>query len=117
MPTSLLTAAARLIAAGVDVEIHDENINTQYNFEHIGINLLGAPYIPEAIRIQNEISRKENAKYILGGQVISGLSQEELRRLLEILHITEMMTQPWRLCLSRHQKLNFCKKHFFDSGI
>ena len=88
MPTSLLTAAARLIAAGVDVELHDENIKPmQLSSSYVGINLLGAPYIPEVIKLQKEIDERvqEKAIYLLGGQVVSsspnGLSQKQFKRL------------------------------------
>ena len=41
MPTSLLTIAARLLHAGVDVTIHDENIEpAKITSNYIGINLL-----------------------------------------------------------------------------
>ncbi|MFC2135944.1 radical SAM protein [Bacteroidota bacterium] len=79
LPTSLLTVGSRLLDAGVDVEIHDENLRPrQISSEYVGFNLLGAPYIPEVIRAQKEIGEKT---YLVGGQVVSGLSKDQLRRL------------------------------------
>jgi len=46
MPTSLLTAGARILHAGVSVSIHDEDIaRSAPPSDVIGINLLGAPYV------------------------------------------------------------------------
>ncbi|MDO8340027.1 MAG: hypothetical protein Q7T16_05205 [Candidatus Burarchaeum sp.] len=90
MPTSLLTAGARLLEAGVDVSFHDENIMPyrpsanpdEPSAKCVGINLLGAPYIPEAIRLMEKIgSETGNTTYLLGGQVISGLTQEQFTAL------------------------------------
>ncbi len=88
MPTSLLTAAARLLAAGVDIELHDENTKPlQLSSNYVGINLLGTPYIPEVIRLQKEIDKNSQEKitYLLGGQVLSeglqGITPSQFKRL------------------------------------
>lgn len=84
MPTSLLTVGARLLNSGVDVTFHDENIKPRkLSSKYIGINLLGPPYIPEAIDLQREINRElgNDVIYLLGGQVVSGLTQSQFRRL------------------------------------
>ncbi|MBI2558684.1 radical SAM protein [Candidatus Woesearchaeota archaeon] len=84
MPTSLLTAGARLLEAGVDIEIHDENIQPKrISSPYVGINLLGAPYIPIAIDMQKEISAetRNDAVYLIGGQVASGLNTSQFRLL------------------------------------
>ncbi len=84
MPTSLLTAGARLLDRGIDIELHDENIRPrQLSSEYVGINLLGAPYIPEAIRMQREIDEgvQRGVTYLLGGQVVSGLTSAQFKRL------------------------------------
>ena len=53
MPTSLLTAGARLLNAGIDVTFHDENLRPlEVSSNYVGFNLLGAPYIPEVIKLQ-----------------------------------------------------------------
>ncbi len=86
MPTSLFMAGARLLSAGVDVEFHDENLRPrQVSSEYVGFNLLGAPYIPEVIRLQKDIKKECGEKtFLVGGQVVSGLSESQLQRLFEI---------------------------------
>ena len=84
MPTSLLTVGARLLNIGVDVDFYDENFKFYDNkTNYVGVNLLGAPYIPEVIKLQQRIKQnsKEDFKFILGGQVISGLSKDQFTRL------------------------------------
>jgi len=83
LPASLLTAASRLADAGVEVKLHDENISPrELSSQHVGIGLLGAPYIPEVMRMQREIREEvENPTYLLGGQVVSGLSPEQFHTL------------------------------------
>lgn len=81
--TPLLSAGSRLIQAGVDVTFHDENIrprNIKSNL--VGINLLGAPYVPEAIKIQEETRRvSDDIHFLLGGRVVSGFTPEQFRYL------------------------------------
>lgn len=83
MPTSLLTVGARLLKSGIDVKFHDENLNpAQISSDYVGFNLLGAPYIPEVIKLQERIRKKIGEKtFLVGGQVVSGLSPDQLKRL------------------------------------
>jgi hypothetical protein len=83
MPTSLLTISARLLNAGVDVTFHDENIKTaEVAADYVGFNLLGAPYIPDVIKLQDEIRKESGDKtFLVGGQVVSGLNPDQLKRL------------------------------------
>lgn len=77
MPTSLLTIAALFINMGVEVEIVDENIESvNINHNLVGINLLGAPYIPSAIQFEKKLRHKFNDKFtlLIGGQIVSGLN-------------------------------------------
>lgn len=84
MPTSLLAAAAILLNAGLEISILDENIET-HSFDNnaLGINLLGAPYIPTAIQYAKSLKRKYDRDFvlILGGQTVSGLSDNQLSQL------------------------------------
>lgn len=84
MPTSLLTIAAILNEIGIETKIIDENI-TEVEFEDniVGINLLGAPYIPVAIEIEKKLLEKfgNNFRLLLGGQVVSGLSDNDFKSL------------------------------------
>lgn len=80
MPTSLLTVAARLLHAGVNIEFCDENLSqSSLNCATLGVNLLGAPYVQRA---RDLLARarllREDVTLILGGQVISGFRAEEL---------------------------------------
>jgi len=83
MPTSLLTASARLLNAGIDVTFHDENLRPlEVSSDYVGFNLLGAPYIPEVIKLQQRIKEElGEKKFLVGGQVVSGLSTHQLGRL------------------------------------
>jgi len=88
LPTSLCTAGARLMQAGADVRIHDENLReAAVRSNIIGMNLLGAPYIPEVISLQKRIRDGVGGvggdafKFILGGQVMSGISDDQRVRL------------------------------------
>ncbi len=83
MPTSLLTVGARLLNAGVDVSFQDENLRPrEISADYVGFNLLGAPYIPEVIKLQGEIKRESGDKtFLVGGQVVSGLNPDQLERL------------------------------------
>jgi|SRR5579871_1151075 len=83
LPTSLLSAASRLIAAGADVTIHDENLRpAAVSSSTIGISLLGAPYIPVVQRMQARFDREAGSpQYLMGGRVISGLSPSQFRSL------------------------------------
>ncbi|MAG60916.1 hypothetical protein CL619_03970 [archaeon] len=83
LPTALLTVAARLLEAGIYVGVHDENLKeAKVNSKNVGISLLGAPYIPEAISLQERLEQEAKGRnYFLGGQVISGLSDSQLTKL------------------------------------
>jgi len=84
LPSSLSITAARVLAAGGDVEIQDGNIRKP-NFTNsiVGANVLGAPYIPIAIELKKQLVETfgEDAQLILGGQVISGLTADQFSRL------------------------------------
>lgn len=84
MPTALLTAAARLIKAGVQVTLHDENLRTAtITSDKVGVNLVGAPYIPEVIKLQKRLQdeTRNEVKLILGGAPISGLTKDQINEL------------------------------------
>jgi hypothetical protein len=74
LPNSLLTAAARIMHAGGDVvDIQDANLRPWHSHaDIIGVNLLGAPYIPE---VREKIAKVlgPTIPLAVGGQVINGL--------------------------------------------
>lgn len=83
MPTSLLAAATILLKVGFSVSIQDENIASNSVERITGINLLGAPYIPVAIELQNRLNHIFGDDYLLliGGQIVSGLTDSNIKRL------------------------------------
>ena len=83
LPTAMLAQGARLMAAGVNVQFHDENIKkAELHGEHVAIGLLGHPYIPDAIKRQKEVLEEyPDAKVYLGGQVIGQLPEDQFHRL------------------------------------
>ncbi|PIZ44261.1 hypothetical protein COY32_06770 [candidate division WWE3 bacterium CG_4_10_14_0_2_um_filter_41_14] len=84
LPTSLHTAGARLAHAGVDVRVQDENLRPlEINSSNVGVNLLGAPYIPEVIKLQKRIqaTTRDDLQFILGGQVMNGISRAQQAQL------------------------------------
>lgn len=80
---SLLSVGSRLMHAGADVTFRDENLHPrQINSNLVGINLLGAPYVPEAIKIQKETRRvSDDIHFLMGGKVISGFTSNQFQRL------------------------------------
>lgn len=81
MPTSLLTVGSRLIQAGIDVEFQDGNLRPlSLDRRFIGVNLLGAPYIPE---VREKIMRLLHPDQVLiaGGQVTTGLTVSQFSKL------------------------------------
>lgn len=77
-PTSLWTVGSKLIQAGADIDFADENLrpaNTD-GADVLGVNLLGAPYIP-LVRERFRSILKGDRKFIVGGQVVTGLNQTQ----------------------------------------
>jgi len=89
MPTSLLTAAARLLRAGQNVSLIDENLSRCTQLLPVtGINLVGAPYVPRAIEFVGRMSRwQPEGTLLLGGQVVSGFSEDQFRRLFGVMGV------------------------------
>lgn len=83
MPTSLLTVAARLLAAGVDVKVCDENLAYPAPLGPlVGINLLGAPYVARARECLARVkAHSVHARLLVGGAVVSGFSRAQLHTL------------------------------------
>jgi hypothetical protein len=73
--TSLRTVWAILEDSGVDISLHDENFRptTQLDSDIVGINLLGAPYIPVAIETIRMLRSKfwNELSFVLGWQVLT----------------------------------------------
>src|SRR3989344_4305964 len=91
MSGPVVALAAQLMAAGHQVEIVDFNIDSYgdnrvrlllSNAEVIGVSVMGSPGIPNAIQLVQKISRNyPRARVVVGGQVISHLSNEQFARI------------------------------------
>ncbi len=90
---SLCALAARLIAMGHRVRIVDLNIDSLddqelqayfKNADIIGVSVVGAPYIPGAIKFAHQMSTlAPNAKLAFGGQVIKRLEKNQFEKIFE----------------------------------
>ncbi len=84
--TSGWTAGSMLEGSGkVTVAYHDQNLRPGLGEEKsrfIGVSLLGAPYIPEAIKIQSQLP--VGTKFVVGGKVVDGLHKvDETGRVID----------------------------------
>ncbi len=79
-PSSLLVAGARIMAAGGDVDFQDGNLRSvDLKRDVIGVNVVGAPYIPIVLQLRDRIKSvvAKDFKLLLGGQVVDGLAAQE----------------------------------------
>ncbi len=84
LPSSLTTVGARILAAGGEISFQDANVRpVEYSSHIVGVNVVGAPYIPVVITLRQELSRVlgDEALLVLGGQVLSGLTPAQCKRL------------------------------------
>lgn len=91
MPSSDITVMAQVISAGGEVEFSDGNLEMPPHFAEmdadqtvLGMSLIGPPYIPEALKLIENIDRLRDAsgqalRIVLGGQVVSGLKPSEFQ--------------------------------------
>lgn len=81
----LIMAGARMEAGGyAEVDFIDENFGDAsldvFDADTVGINLVGAPYIPKAIQMIRDRVRN-GTRVLLGGQIIDNLSDAEFEQL------------------------------------
>ncbi len=91
LPNGLLMVAAQLMSVGVKVVILDENLGDRIDAlgmcEHfadadaIGIGALGAPYVPEAIRVAERLRNRYGTPIFVGGEVINNLAPAQFVRM------------------------------------
>ncbi len=87
MPTSLISIASVLNQLNLEVDIVDENLNLDYDLQNIvGINLLGAPYIPVVKDFESRLEKKFGNDYTLfiGGQIVNGFTNIEFNKLFGV---------------------------------
>ena len=82
-PDSLITLAARLEVAGIRSCIFDENLRQAPDASDIiGLTVVGAPWIPVVRQRILELSQNSpRRRFIIGGQLAAGLSQDETEQL------------------------------------
>lgn len=80
MPTSLLTVASQLLAAGFNVGIEDENFSQVTQAPGpLGVNVIGPPYISAAKELQTRLLEGgSKAPLLLGGQGVAGLTRAQM---------------------------------------
>lgn len=84
LPTSLISVAAFLSALSIEIDFKDENIEPVIDYSNnVGINLLGAPYIPKVRYYENLLTERfgNNYSLFIGGQIVNGLSSYDFSRL------------------------------------
>ncbi|MBP7057440.1 radical SAM protein, partial [Candidatus Gracilibacteria bacterium] len=84
LPSSLATVGSRILMAGGEIAFQDGNLRPLvFDQQVTGINLVGAPYIPEVIKLREQImaSVGPDADLVLGGQVLTGFTREQFQRL------------------------------------
>lgn len=84
LPTSLIAAGSIFLDLGIDIEIRDENIEEVKHYtNNVGINLLGAPYIPKVNHYEEILKSKfsNDYKLFIGGQIVDGLNNYDFSRL------------------------------------
>lgn len=81
-PTSLWTIGSKLIQAGADIDFIDENLHTAdtSKADVVGVNLVGAPYI-SLVRERFRDVIESDQELLLGGQVITGLTRDQISKL------------------------------------
>jgi hypothetical protein len=104
LPNGLLSVAARLMNAGAQVAILDENVGDRVNLlanrrrldgaDWIGIGALGSPYLPEALRVAEEIRRWHDQPLFVGGEVITRLAPDQFSRIFQTVdHCVQIREQ------------------------
>jgi len=98
---SLVSVASRIISINPNAKIKfvdfniDEYDDLKYTFEEsdaLGISLLGAPYIPEAIKFVWKIEKDFPKKQVaIGGQVIEHISQEAFSQIFCDLAVKQII--------------------------
>ncbi len=84
LPGSLLNLGSRLMAAGIEPEIADLNLDPTPDwdkYDALGFNILGAPYIPEVMHVVQAIRANGCRKPVLiGGQGIVRVRPDHFAR-------------------------------------
>lgn len=87
LPTDLLLVGSRLEQVGIGAIVHDLNLHPipkkeelqQYDF--FGIGIIGAPYIPGAINLAQDLKSQTNQPICVGGPALEKILPEQFTRL------------------------------------
>lgn len=80
LPMDLHKIAASFEAAGTPTDVVDLNLETLPpldSYDHIGIGVIGMPYIPGTQAIAREVYEKTGKKPLIGGQIIQAFRPDE----------------------------------------
>ncbi len=94
LPTDLHTVAARLESVGIKTDVIDlnfdqlpENIG---DYDHIGIGVIGPPYISSSIKLSEEVMKLTGKKPMIGGPGTKYFSPEQFNTLYgDVIQIKE----------------------------
>jgi hypothetical protein len=84
LPMDLHKIAASFEAAGTPTDVVDlnlESLPSLETYDHIGIGVIGMPYIPGTQEIAREVYEKTGKKPLIGGQIVKDFTSDEFRKL------------------------------------
>ncbi|HLC72546.1 MAG TPA: radical SAM protein [Candidatus Nanoarchaeia archaeon] len=87
LPTDLLLVGSRLEQSGIETRMHDLNLHRlpkkeelqEYDF--FGVGVIGAPYIPGAVHLVQDLADKTKQPICVGGPALEKMSPEQFARL------------------------------------
>ena len=95
LPTDLHKVAGRLDSVGIKTDVVDLNLEPipedlqKYNY--VGIGVIGAPYIPRARKLVQEVKVQTRKAPLIGGPGVEYLTNEELAILRWIYRFPEVI--------------------------
>ena len=86
LPMDLHKIAASFEAAGTHTDVVDLNLEPLPpldRYDHIGIGVIGMPYIPVSQRIARDVYEKTGKKPLIGGQIIGAFRPDEFESIYQ----------------------------------
>ncbi len=85
MPSDLYKVAEKLEGAGIQTDVADLNLErlpaNLRDYNYTGIGVIGAPYIPDTIKLAEEVREKTGKNPLIGGPGVEYLSEDQFRKL------------------------------------